>query len=779
MSPVDRRAFLRSVAIASAAAGSGIGPAFLAARGAAAAGPVADPDAVAWKRAPCTLCGVGCGLLVGIRNGRAVSARGDPDSPAGRGLACVKGYHAVQALYGRDRLTRAMVRRNGTLVTVSLEDALDAVAARLRATVQAHGADSVALYGPADWMLTDAFIAAKLFKGGLGTNNVDGAARLRGASAAAGMMASFGMEGAAGCYEDIEHADVFVLWNSNLAETDPVLFSRILERRRTSPGVRIVVLSTRTTRTSYGADRSLVYSAHAELAIANALAHEIVARRWVNREFVERHVAFRRGTTGTGDGLESDGSPETVHAADWAAYVRFLADYAPDRVQQVTGVRPEEIRWLASLYGDRSRKVMSLWGAEVNGSMRGTWLNNAICNIHLLVGKLAAPGNAALSMATAGAGGASRCAGASAEALPRGSVHSAEDRAQAARIWGVPASRLSEQPGRTALSIFRGLDDGAVRFLWIQSANPMVDLPNLNRYRRAVRRPDRFVVVSDAYPTATTDAADVVLPAALWLEAGGIYCNTERRLQHVQQLLEPPGDARSHAVHMIEVARRIGLGELFRRSADGHVADMWAEYRRFHDDASRQLPELEALRAGAGVLWPHVDGRETRWRYSTSHDPAADRARGGYDFYGHADHRAWIWLRPQELPLEVPDREFPLRLEIGDVLEHTGTGTLTRRIPSLHSAVPHAYVELNRHDAERLGVRNGEVVRLVSRRGSLRVEARIDYRSQPGPGSVFVPAFDEDAVVNLLTLDATCPLSAQPVYSGAAVRIERLTARST
>ena len=189
-----------------------------------------------WKKTPCRLCGVGCGLLVGIENGRAVAVKGDPDSPVSKGLACVKGYNSVQALYGPDRLTRAMVRRDGTLVEVPLGEALDLVARKLRETAQQHGKDSVALYGSAQWTIPDAYVASKLFKGALGTNNVETSARLYAASAMAGLQSSFGLDGAIGCYEDIDHADVFVLWDVNLAETDPVLFSRMLDRKRRQPG---------------------------------------------------------------------------------------------------------------------------------------------------------------------------------------------------------------------------------------------------------------------------------------------------------------------------------------------------------------------------------------------------------------------------------------------------------------------------------------------------------------------------------------------------------------
>jgi nitrate reductase NapA len=733
-----------------------------------------------WEKSPCRLCGVGCGLLVGIEKGRAVAVKGDPDSPVSKGLACAKGYYSVQALYGRDRITRAMIRRGNALVEVPIGEALDLVARRLRETIQQHGKDSVAVYGSAQWTIPDAYVASKLFKGGLGTNNVETSARLYAASAMAGLESSFGLDGAIGCYEDIDHADTFVLWDANLAETDPVLFSRMLERKRRDSAVLIIDLTTRTTRTSYAANQSLLHAPHSALAIANAICHEIVARKWVNRDFVDRHVAFRRGKTAIGYGLSDDALlVDDATAATWDEYVAFLSAYAPQRAQELSGVPSERIRWLASVYGDRSRKVMSVWGANANQHARGTWLNNVLYNIHLLVGKVASPGNSPFCITGQPSGGSAvHDAGTLTHTLPRGVVHNDQDRGRAAAIWGIPVEKIDPRPTRTALEMFRALDRGDIRFLWIQATNPMVSLPNLSKYRRAATKSDRFLVVSEAYPTPTTDVADVVLPAAMWIEREGVFANVERRMQHFEQMVAPPGDAMSDAWQMIEVARRLGLSKLFPWERRGHVARIWEEYRRFHDDPQSALAPFSELRGKSGVLWPFVNGRETRWRYNTAHDPAANPARGAFDFYGHPDGRAWIWLRPHEPPAESPNADYPFWLTIGPVLEHWGAGSMTQRVPTLHRAVPRAYLEMHRDDARRLGVQNGETVRVASRRGSLEIEARIDYRSQPQRGQLFVPSFDETLPVRRLMLDASCPLSGQPDTTTCAVSVERLPGRS-
>ncbi|MGE0552898.1 MAG: molybdopterin-dependent oxidoreductase [Gemmatimonadales bacterium] len=727
---------------------------------------------VAWQRVPCRLCGVGCGMLIGVAGGRVVGAKGDPSSPIGEGLACVKGYHAPQSLFGRDRITRPMVRRKGALVPVSPAEAYDLIAARLRETIARSGKQSVGLYGSAQWTMIDGYVAAKLFKGGLGCNNLETSARIHTGSASVAALGTFGIDGAIGGFHDLDHADTIVLWDVDLAETDPVLFSRILARRRRDPAVRLIEMASRTTRTSYAVDRSILCAPHATVAIANAICHEIVRGPGLDRRFVERHLSFYRGRTDFGDGAGP--LAERSEQVSLADYLRFLDDYDAASAERHSGVPADTVRWIASLYADPTRKVTSVWGPSVSASTRGTWNNQVLYNIHLLVGKIASAGNGALCLTGQPNGGwATHDAGCRPDGLPSGTVTEPTDRARAAEIWGVPADRIDPSPGLAAIPMFRALDDGALKFLWIQATNPMLSLPDLARYRRAAGQPDRFVVVTDAYPTPTTDVADVVLPAALWLERDGIYINGGRRVQHFTQSVAPPGDAASDAWHMIEVGRRMGLAELFPWNRASLVASVWEEYRRFHSAPATALPALEALAARAGVLWPAVGDREVEWRFRPDADPAADPSVGSIDFYGWPDHRARIWLRPHQPPAERPSERYPYWLGTGPVLEHWGGGALTQRIPPLHRGLPHAYVELNREDAARLGVRDRSRVRVVSARGAIEAEARIDYRSQPPRGSVFVPWFDEGVAVNRLTGDRTCPLSGQPDRS-CAVRIERV-----
>lgn len=727
-----------------------------------------------WKKTPCRFCGVGCGVLVGVEGGKAVAVKGDPASPVNKGLCCVKGYHSVMSIYGKDRLTKALVRKNGKMVETPIQEALDLVASKMQSTIKEHGKDSVSIYGSGQWTIPDGYVASKLFKGCIGTNNVEANARLCMASAVTGFLTTFGSDEPMGCYEDIDHADTFVLWGNNMAEMHPVLFSRILDQRQ-KRSVKIIDFATRTTRTSMAADKSILFQPQTDLAVANAICFEIIRNGWVNKSFVEKHCSIKKGSTNMGYGME-DGYKfkDKGVGIDFEAYKEFLADYTPEKVEKLSGVSAKDIKYMAAQFGDPNKKVMSLWCMGMNQHTRGTWINNLVYNIHLLTGKISTPGNSPFSLTgQPSACGTVREVGTLTHKLPHGVVMKKEHREHAAKIWNVPVENIPSKPTYHTVEMFRALDRGQIKFMWIQVTNPMVTMPKLKRYREATKKEDRFIVVSDIYPTPTTDIADVILPSAMWIEREGMFGNSERRTQYFEQMIQPPGEAMSDTTQIIEVAKRMGFEKQFYYKDETHIEEIYNEYRLHHEGKKHAMAPLEVLKAQPGAQWPYVDGKSTKWRFNAKYDPACSNGED-FHFYGKKDGKAVIWQRPYEPAPEVPDAEYPYWLCTGRVIEHWHSGSMTRRIPVLHKAVPHAYVELNPGDAKRLNIRTGDKVKLTTRRGEMVVPAAVNERGVPAPMQVFVPFFDENMLINDLTLDAFCPISKQPDYKKCAVKIEKV-----
>ncbi len=754
------------------------------------------PDAdLSWHKAPCRYCGTGCGVEVGVRDGRLVSVRGDEASPVNRGLLCVKGYHLPALLYGEDRLLYPMLREaDGSRRRLSWDEAIALIASKFQETLDERGPTAVGMYGSGQWTVFDGYAASKWFRGGMGSNNLDPNARLCMASAVAGFMTQFQSDEPMGCYDDFEAGDDFVLWGNNMAEMHPVLFSRILEHRRLNPSVRVIDIATRRTPTSDLADLYIEITPGSDLALANGLLHLLIANGQVDRAFVEENVVFRRGVEdleaigygcygADGTGTEPADGPadrygfrDQARESSFAELEQFLADFTPTRVSELTGVPAAQIRALADLYGDANRGTVSLWCMGVNQHVRGTWMNNLITDLHLLTGKIGRPGANPFSLTgQPSACGTVREVGTLANRLPADMVvTNPEHRARAEAVWGLPADTIPATPGYHTVDMFRALARGDLTTLWIQCTNPWVTLPNLGRFTRAPGD-GRFIVVSDIYPTPTTDVADLVLPSAAWVEREGVFGNSERRTQQWNQAVEPPGEAREDVWQIVQVARRMGYDHLFPWPDDAWHEPMYEEYREFTLGAGKDLASYQQLRETRGLIWPVVDGRETRYRYAAGVDPYVRKTEGVH-FYkatGYGE-RAAVWLRPWHPPAETPDDEFPFWLTTGRALEHWHSGSMTRRVEQLYQALPDAYVELNGADARALGISTGDRVRLVGRRGSVELSAQVAGRGRPPRGSLFVPFFDESVLVNLLTLDAMDNISKEPDYKKCAVRVERL-----
>ncbi len=735
-------------------------------------------EGVTWGKAPCRFCGTGCGTRVAVKDEKVVAVTGDPQCGVNKGLLCAKGYHLPAVLYGKDRLTYPMLREGSSYKRIEWGEALDLIAEKLQTSIDAEGPRTVAFYGSGQWTIQEGYAVNKWFKGGLKSNNVEANARLCMASAVTGFMTTFGMDEPMGCYDDIENTDVVVLWGNNMSEMHPVLFSRVLARREKAAHVKIVDMTTRRTPTSAFADHVLMMKPQGDLAIANGIARWLIKNDKVDQEFVREHCVFQAGKTDIGYGTEDHfafaDEPRKLTFDEYAAYVD---EYTPERVEELSGIQPTDLVMLAEMFGTPQKRITSFWCMGMNQHVRGTWINNLVYSVHLLTGKIGVPGSTPFSLTgQPSACGTVREVGTLAHGLPGGRVVKKEaHRKDAERIWGLPDGTIDPKPGYHTVEMFRALDRGDIKVMWVQVTNPFQTMPNLKRFRdgKKAKPDDTFLIVSDVYPTPTTELADLILPSSLWVEKEGCFGNSERRTQQWDQLAKPPGEAKPDVWQVVEVARRMGFENLFPET-ETLERDLYTEYREFTVGKGKDVAEYDALRAVPGLRWPVVDGRETAWRYVPQYDPYAEKGKR-IDFYGQKTngHRAVIWFRPWEPAAEVPDAAYPFWLCTGRVLEHWHSGSMTRRVKELHQAVPETYVELHPEDASAAGITDGAMVRLTSRRGSITLKAAIDARAAVQRGQVFVPFFDENVPINDLTLDAFCPISKEPDYKKCAIKVEK------
>jgi nitrate reductase (cytochrome) len=808
---LNRRDFVTSAALAAGAA--------LAAQQRAGAQPPRTelpviPEAT-WNKAPCRFCGTGCHVQVAVKDNRVVAVAGDRQADVNKGLLCVKGYHVGSILYGEDRLKTPMLRKNGKLEPITWDEAIETIARRIHTAPERF-----AVYGSGQWTVPEGYAVNKFMKGGLANNNVEPNARLCMASAVTGYVSTFGVDEPYNCFDDLDAADVVIMWGNNLAEMHPVLFSRIVDRRMRDEKVTIIDLATRRTRTSEQADHTMLMQPNGDLAIANCIAQQLLATNAHDRAFVEKYCNFR-----------ADGPPEKYpDGLTWeqfkgfgtlmgkpitfAEYKAMVAPYTPEAAAKMSGLSAEELRRLGGLFANPKLKIVSLWCMGMNQHTMGTAINNLVHGIHLLSGHFGKPGDGPQSLTgQPSACGTVREVGTLSHALPGDlRVDDPEGRKKTEAIWNLPAGRINAVPGPHTVQMWEKFctpagKGGDIDTIWVQATNPGQTLPNLHKLFRGKKElPEKFLIVSDVYPTATTELADLVLPSALWVEKNGIVGNSERRTQQWLKMVDPPGQARDDCWQTVAVARKLfDLGHPGMKDKNGrflfNVTDkagkpvevwkwenyytvnvdqqLYDEYRKFTTFKHKDLAPYAVLAQARGLRWPVVqqpDGtwKETRYRFVEGSDPYVEKGKG-LQFYHSVtkDDRALIWFRPWVAPPEVPDKDYPLWLDTGRVLEHWHSGTMTMRVPQLRRAMPRAYAEISREDAAAAGVKTGDLVKLETRRGALVLPAWVDGRGRCPKGHVFVPFFDEKLLINLLTLEAHDPFSKQPDYKKCAVRLTK------
>jgi nitrate reductase (cytochrome) len=746
----SRREFLkRGIAAATAAA---VGVPLSQALG---ADPLAFDADWRWDRGVCRFCGVGCGILIGTHNEKVVAVKGDPDNPVNRGLLCVKGYHNAEILYGDDRLTRPLLRmkdgrfhKDGDFVPVTWEQAFDEMERQFKATHAELGPTGIAVMGSGQYTIQEGYAAAKLVKAGWRSNNLDPNARHCMASAVAAFIHVFGIDEPSGCYDDIEHTDTVICWGANMAEMHPMLWARVANKRLADPDMRVINLTTFGTPTSDLADLELVIQPNTDLAIWNYIAREILQRDAVDREFVERHCVFATGPTDIGYGMRSTDQfaaaaevdtqareldvtltraeaigqrkdPEVEHRVpqehrskaglhwkisfeDFRVGVEpytleFVAELAKgDRSESLDDFK-KKLQELAGHYADRKREVVSFWTMGFNQHTRGTWVNEQAYMAHLLTGKQARPGSGAFSLTgQPSACGTAREVGTFSHRLPADMVvGNPEHRKRCEETWKLPAGTLNPHTGSHITKMMRDLEDGSIKWLWVQVTNPFQSTANANHWIEAARKMDNFIVVSDAYPGISCKVADLILPSAMIFEKWGGYGNSERRTQQWREQVPPPGQARGDLWQILEFSKRFRLKEVWKEQpvagerlpsvlddaremgytpestlydvlfrtpentrhrwpdpiAGEHrnhtvwgLGEEWfpekalfQEYVAFGRGHAHDLADFDVYfeKGVRGLRWPVIDRKETPWRFNEKYDPYVKRG-AGVEFYGPA-----------------------------------------------------------------------------------------------------------------------------------------------
>jgi ferredoxin-nitrate reductase len=733
-----------------------------------------------WVPSACVLCSNGCGLDIAVADGRIVGVRGRGDDRVNHGRLGPKGLYGWQANNAPDRLTRPLVRRDGELREASWDEAMELIVAHSRELLESMGPLALGFYTSGQLFSEEYYAQAKVARAGLGTPHLDGNTRLCTATAEWALIESFGCDGDPGSYTDIDLCDTLFLVGHNVAETQTVLWMRMLDRLHGPDRPKLVVVDPRPTPAAREADVWLPLRSGTNVALLNSIQHELIANGWVDRSFVEEHtVGF--------DALE-----------------RTVSHYPPERGAEICGVSADMIREAARLLGTGERLVSTCLQG-VYQSNQATAAAVQINNVNLLRGMIGKPGCSVFQMNGQPTAENTRETGANG-ALP--AFRNFENDAHVddlAQLWNVdPLTIPHWAPPTPALQIFRFAEEGSIRFLWITATNPAVSLPELHRIRAILSQERLFLVVSDAFLTETAQLADVVLPAAVWGEKQGTYTNADRTVHLSDKAVEPPGDARSDFDMFVDYAGRMGFvdrdGEpLLPFSAP---EEAFEEFKRV--SAGRPCDysgmSYEQLRGSSGIQWPcnaeFPDGCE---RLYTSHEfPShADYCESyGHDLisgaenepdeYAAHDPKGRALLKGAEyVPSpELPSEEYPFLLNTGRTVYHWHTRTKTGRTPELQKAAPEPWVELAPEDAERLGIADGDLVAVESARGKVEAAARLTGIRE---GVVFVPFhygyWDEPEgsepngrarAANELTITRWDPVSKQPIYKTAAVRVEKV-----
>jgi NADPH-dependent sulfite reductase flavoprotein alpha-component len=710
-------------------------------------------------RSVCPYCGVGCGIVMSVADGKVVKVSGDKQHPSNFGRLCTKGLTAHVPLTAAGRLEDAYVRqqRNQQPARTGMDQAIADAGKRLRGIIDQHGPDAVALYVSGQMSLEAQYLANKLAKGFIRTRHIESNSRLCMASAGSGYKLSLGADGPPGSYQDFEHADVFLVIGANMADCHPILFLRLLDRVKA--GARLIVVDPRRSATADKADLFLQVRPGSDMALLNGLLYLLHRNGHTNPDFIARHTE------------------------GWDELPAFLDDYTPERVAAITGLAEADIIKAAEWIGS-ANDWMSCWTMGLNQSIHGTWHSNAICNLHLATGAICRPGSGPLSLTGQPNAMGGREMGYMGPGLPgQRSALVEGDRAFVEQQWQLPPGSLRSEGGEGTVALFEQMKAGEVKACWVICSNPVASVANRQQVIDGLCQAE-LVITQDAFlDTETNRYADILLPAALWAEGEGVMINSERNLTLMPRAVEPPGQSLPDWQIIARVACAMGYAEAF----DYPDAEaVYEEIRRFHNPATGY--DLRGI--GYAELrqqphqWPCAPGRgsdRSPLRYLNDgssqallHDAQGDRPALAF---ATASGKARFFARPWLPAAELPDDSYPMVLNTGRVQHQWHTLTKTGKVPALNKLEPGPFVEVHPDDAARLGIAEKDQVAIRSRRGQAVLPARISDRVMPG--NCFAPFHWNDLVgeqlaINAVTCDAVDPLSLQPAFKHCAVALQRV-----
>lgn len=699
----------------------------------------------------CPYCGVGCGLemlppaQVGKPTARSSDGvpiwqvRGDRTHPSSQGMVCVKGATVTEALH-KDRLRYPMMRRSlcDPFERVSWDAAIESIAEKIEAIRAADGIDAVCMYGSGQFQTEDYYIAQKLMKGCLGTNNFDANSRLCMSSAVAGYIQSFGADGPPCCYEDLDLTDCAFLIGTNTAECHPILFNRLRKHHKQSRKVKLIVVDPRLTQTAKVADLHLAIKPGTDIDLLQGMAYLLMQRGEIDPEFIDEHT---RG---------------------FSSFAEVIQHYPPDVVSRRCGISVADLEKAAYWWGE-SNRVLSLWSMGINQSAEGTAKVRSIINLHLMTGQIGKPGTGPFSLTGQPNAMGGREAGGLSHLLPGyRSVMNPQHRAELEAFWDVPTDRIAAKAGRTAWDMVTGLESGEVKMIWVAATNPVVSMPDLERTKSAFRR-SLFTVYQDAYfPTEMSAYAHLLLPAAQFSEKTGVMVNSERRVTVCPGFRPPPGEARPDWEIFAAVGRKLGFTKQFTFNSS---AEVYAEFVQITQD--RPCDQSGLSHEVLGTEGPK------QWPYPESGSVSSARLYTNNQFHT-ADGRAKFAAHHSRGLAEPPDDDFPFILTNGRLYGHWHTQTRTGRIPKLREMHPQPFIEIHPRDAAQIGIKEAEWLEVRSRRGSAQFPALITKGITPG--TVFVPIhwgslWAEQSEANAMVHPESCPDSKQPELKACAVQL--------